>query len=157
MGIYRAVCANGLIVSRGAFPAFCVAHRGDVVDEVVAGALKVSERFESLASKVERMEARRLFKDEQIRFAERALALRYPDAAQSAMQASQLLACRRTEDTGEDLWTLLNKVQEALLRGGLHRRSASGRLTRTRCLTSIAADVRLNSALWDLAEETLAS
>lgn len=157
MGIYRAVCANGLIVSRGAFPGYCVAHRGDVVDEVVAGALKVSERFESLAAKVERMEARRLFKDEQIRFAERALALRYPDAAISAMQASQLLACRRTEDTGEDLWTLLNKVQEALLRGGLHRRSAGGRLTRTRRITSIAADVRLNSGLWDLAEETLAS
>lgn len=98
MGIYRAVCTNGLIVSRGAFPAYCVAHRGDVVDEVVAGALKVSERFESLAGKVERMEARRLFKDEQIRFAEQALALRYPDAALSGMQASQLLACRRTEE-----------------------------------------------------------
>lgn len=157
MGIYRAVCANGLIVSRGAFPAYCVAHRGDVVDEVVAGALKVSERFESLAGKVERMEARRLFKDEQIRFAEQALALRYPDAALSGMQASQLLACRRTEDTGEDLWTLLNKVQEALLRGGLHRRSTGGRLTRTRRITSIQRDVRLNSELWDLAEETLAS
>jgi hypothetical protein len=41
MGIYRVVCTNGLIVSRGAFPAYCVSHRGNVVDEVVTSALKV--------------------------------------------------------------------------------------------------------------------
>ena len=35
LGLFRAVCTNGLIVSVGAFPAYCVAHRGDVVDQVV--------------------------------------------------------------------------------------------------------------------------
>jgi hypothetical protein len=35
MGIFRVVCTNGLIVSRGAFPAYCVPHRGNVVDEVI--------------------------------------------------------------------------------------------------------------------------
>ena len=49
MGIYRAVCTNGLIVSRAAFPGYCVSHRGNVLDEVIAGALKVAERFESAA------------------------------------------------------------------------------------------------------------
>src|SRR5437016_8202928 len=62
MGIFRVVCTNGLIVSRGAFPAVCVAHRGNVVDEVVTGALEIAERFESLARQVEHMEQRRLFK-----------------------------------------------------------------------------------------------
>jgi Domain of unknown function (DUF932) len=35
MGLFRVVCTNDLIVSRGAFPACCVPHRGNVVDEVV--------------------------------------------------------------------------------------------------------------------------
>src|ERR1700683_4950385 len=35
VGIFRVVCTNGLIVSRGAFPAYCVSHRGNVVDDVV--------------------------------------------------------------------------------------------------------------------------
>jgi hypothetical protein len=96
-------------------------------------------------------------KDEQLRFAERALALRYPDPTLAGMQPSQLLNCRRVEDTGDDLWTSLNRVQEALLRGGLSRRSANGRLTRTRRITSIREDVRLNSQLWDLASEVLAA
>src|SRR5580698_146931 len=30
MTLYRAICSNGLIVSRGAFPTVCVAHRGNV-------------------------------------------------------------------------------------------------------------------------------
>jgi hypothetical protein len=157
MGIFRVVCTNGLIVSRDAFPAYCVSHRGNVVDDVITGALEISERFGSLAEQVERMERRHLFKDEQIRFAERALALRYPDPAQRGIQPSQLLTCRRTEDLGDDLWSALNKVQENLLGGGLHRWSACGRLTRTRRITSIREGVRLNSQLWDLAAEVLAA
>ena len=157
MGLFRVVCTNGLIVSRGAFPAYCVSHRGNVVDEVIAGALKVSEQFDRLAAQVERMEQRHLFKDEQLRFAGLALALRFPDPAVSGMQPGQLLACRRAEDTGDDLWTVMNRVQEALLRGGLSRRSANGHLTRTRRITSIKEDVRLNSGLWDLATEVLAA
>jgi Domain of unknown function (DUF932) len=157
MGIFRVVCTNGLIVSRGAFPAYCVCHRGDVVDEVVAGALRVAERFDSLAAQVERMECRRMLKDEQIAFAEAALALRYPDPAQRGMQPSQLLTCRRTEDLGDNLWVILNRCQEHLCRGGLSRRSPNGRLVRTRRLTSIKRDVDLNGALWDLATQVLAA
>jgi hypothetical protein len=157
MGLFRVVCTNGLIVSRGAFPAYCVPHRGNVVDEVITGALKLSENFESLAGQVERMEQRRLFKDEQSRFAERALALRYPNPDEARMQASQLLTCRRIEDTGDDLFTVLNRCQEALMRGGLSRRAASGRLSRTRRITSIREEIRLNAGLWDLASEMLAA
>ena len=157
MGIYRAVCTNGLIVSRAAFPGYCVSHRGNVLDEVIAGALKVAERFESLAVQVERMEQRRLLKDEQLAFAERALALRFPDPAQSGMEPLQLLACRRPEDVGDDLWRVYNRCQEHLFRGGLSRRSATGRLTRTRGISSIRRDVQLNGQLWDLAAQVLAA
>jgi hypothetical protein len=155
LGLYRVVCTNGLIVSRGAFPAWHVSHRGDIVDEVVAGALEVSERFEHLALRVERMEQRLLVKDEQLRLAEAALALRYAEPAVSGMVPSQLLTCRRVDDLREDLWSVFNRIQENVLRGGLSRRSVTGRLLRTRRITSIREDVRLNSGLWDLAESMI--
>jgi hypothetical protein len=155
MGIFRVVCTNGLIVSRGALPSICVMHRGNVVDEVVLGALHMAERFESLAGQVERMEGRRLFKDEQLSFAARALALRF--APDCTVTPGQLLMCRRSEDGGENLWSILNRVQENLLRGGLTRWTPSGRLVRTRRITSIREDVRINSGLWDLASEVLNS
>ena len=157
LGIFRVVCTNGLIVSRGAFPGVHVPHRGNVVDEVIAGALQIAGRFEGLALQVERMERRLLRLDEQVAFASRALALRFPDVTESGMQPSQLLDVRRTDDVGEDLWSTLNKVQENLIRGGLTRRTATGRLTRTRGITAIRRDVELNSRLWDLAAEVLAA
>ena len=157
VGLYRAICTNGLIVSRSVFPTLSVAHRGNIVDDVVTHALGLSERFDILAAQVERMEQRRLFKDEQLAFAGRALALRYPDVARAGMAPSRLLNCRRIEDGGEDLYSVLNRVQENLLGGGLTRRSASGRLVRTRRITSIREDVRINSGLWDLAAEVLAA
>ena len=157
MGLFRVVCTNGLIVSRGAFPAHCVSHRGNIVDDVVAGAVKLADRFEGLAEQVERMEQRQLFKDEQLAFAEAALRMRFPEAAQSSMQPAQLLACRRSEDVGDDLWRVYNRCQEHLLRGGLSRRSITGRLTRTRAIGSIRRDVVLNGRLWDLAVQRLAT
>ncbi len=90
MGLFRVVCTNGLIVSRGAFPTYSVSHRGNIVEDVVAHALSISERFNDLAAQVERMEQRHLYKDEQLQFAQRALALRYPDPGQAGMGPSQL-------------------------------------------------------------------
>lgn len=157
MSLYRAVCTNGLIVSRGAFPTVCVPHRGDVVEGVVTGALEMSERFDLLAAEVERMEARRMLKDEQLTFAERALACRFVDPAESGVQPAQLLTIRRREDVSDDLYTTLNRVQENLTQGGLSRRTLSGRLTRTRRVTSIRNGVKLNAQLWNLAREVLAA
>jgi hypothetical protein len=155
VGIFRVVCTNGLIVSIGSFPSFRVTHRGDIVEEVVASALDIADRFGNLAGRVERMEHRLLPKDEQIAFAEHALAVRFPETANCGIQAAQLLTCRRVDDLGNDLWSVLNKVQENLLRGGLTRFAASGRRSRIRRITSIREDVRINSGLWALAEQVL--
>lgn len=95
MGIFRVVCANGLIVSRGAFPAYYVSHRGNVIDQVVETAVRMAERFDVLAAQVERMEQQRMLKDDQIAFAPRALALRFPEPSESGIQPAQLLTCKR--------------------------------------------------------------
>jgi Domain of unknown function (DUF932) len=111
MAIYRAVCTNGLIVSRGAFPAVCVAHRGDIVDAVIQGALRMAEQFDGLAAQVELMEARLMSEEEQQAFAHKALAVRFADAGEREMQAQQLLVCRRPADQGHDLWRVFNRCQ----------------------------------------------
>ena len=151
VGLFRVVCTNGLIVSAGVFPTWRVRHRGDVVADVVAAALEISERFEALASAVERMERTPLDQFQQLDFAGEALTLRFPKDLHGGLQPSQLLVPRRVEDAGNDLWRTFNVVQENILRGGLVRRSASNRLTRTRRITAIREDVRLNSGLWELA------
>lgn len=151
IALYRAVCTNGLVASEGSFPVFSVAHRGDVVADVVRAVLQSSERFAALASLVEHMERTRLDQLERIDFAAQAAALRFHGASETGLEPSRLLVPRRAEDAGNDLWRTFNVVQENVLRGGIVRRTASGRLTRTRAIRAIREDVRLNSALWDLA------
>lgn len=157
MAIYRAICTNGLIVSRAAFQTVCVAHRGNIVDEVIEGALQMAERFPELAAEVERMEQKRLTSDQQHGLACKALAIRYPDTGAIAMNPVELLNCRRLEDSGDDLWRVFNRVQENLICGGLSRKLGDGRVRYSRRITSIREDVRINNSLWDLAREVLAT
>ena len=151
VGLFRVVCTNGLVVSAGVFPVWRVMHRGDVVEDVVQAALQISERFELLAASVERMERTQLDRLQQLDLAAEALAMRFPNDLAGATEPSRFLVPRRPEDVGNDLWRTFNVLQENLLRGGIPRRSASNRLTRTRRITAIREDVRLNSGLWDLA------
>ena len=151
VGIFRAVCTNGLVVSVGVLPAWRVLHRGGVVDQVVRGALEMSERFGVLGTMVERMEHTQLEEPERLEFAAQAIALRFPKDRSGTVTPSDVLKPRRPEDEGNDLWRTYNVLQEALMRGGIVRRSATNRLTRTRRITGIRQDLGLNSALWDLA------
>ena len=157
VGIFRALCTNGLIVSAALFPAFCVSHRKDVVDEAIAGALSLAARFDELGSLIERMEQRRLTCGEQMHFAEQAMQLRYPVLAEAGVIPSELLACHRVEDDGPDLWRTFNRVQENLLRGGFRKYSSTGRMTSARRIRSIREDVRINGGLWDLSAALLAA
>ena len=51
------------------------------------------------------------------------------------------------------MWTTFNRVQENATQGGLRARSATGKRTRTRAVQGIDQSVKLNRALWLLADE----
>ena len=89
----------------------------------------------------------------QLSFARSALALKYDDPAKAPpVTEAQVLAPRRVEDDRSDLWATFNRVQEALTKGGLPSPSANGRRQRTRPVEGIDQNVKLNRALWMLAD-----
>jgi CxxC motif-containing protein (DUF1111 family) len=86
-------------------------------------------------------------------FARAALALKYDDPDKPApITETQVLAPRRSADSHPDLWSVFNRTQENLMQGGLMGRSASGRRQRTRPVLGIDQNLRLNRALWILAD-----
>lgn len=155
LGLFRPICTNGLIVSIGELPVWRFPHRSDVLDGVIASVLAQSALFTQVGEYVERMERTRLEDAQRLAFAAQALALRFPKGRLGAMHPSQLLEVRRHEDAGRDLWRTYNVIQENVLKGGLIHRSPTNRLTRTRSITAIRQDVRLNTALWDIATALL--
>ena len=86
-------------------------------------------------------------------FARAALALKYDDPDKPApITEAQVLAPRRFDDNRPDLWSVFNRTQENLTQGGLPARTANGRRQHTRPVQGIDQNVRLNRALWLLAD-----
>jgi hypothetical protein len=157
-GLYRPLCTNGLLANIGDFGIVHVPHRGNVIANVIEGALSITSRFDEIATVVEQMADTQLADRERWDFAAEALKLRYPRPEHPApITVDQLLLPRRQEDFGKSVWHTFNVVQENALRGGIQGRTANNRPTRTRGIRAIREDVRINTALWQLAMTMLRS
>lgn len=159
-GFFRFVCANGSICGDG-FNEVRVRHSGDAVRQVVEGAFTVVDTFTRAIDGASNMAAIGLNRDMQLAYAGAALDLKYHDEetgkTEAPVSAQALLAPRRHEDKGADLWTTFNVVQENMIRGGLRGHNIDergrGRRVTTRAVKGIDGNVKLNRALWTLTEQ----
>ncbi len=151
-GMFRFVCSNGMVAGEVESD-IRVRHNGDVVGEVIEGAFKVLDSFETIEGQRDNMRALTLNEGEQAAFARAALSLKYEGEEPAPITESQILRPRRMDDVKDDMWTTFNRVQENMIRGGLSARSKNGRRVLTRPVEGIDQNVKLNRALWVLAEE----
>jgi Domain of unknown function (DUF932) len=155
-GLYRPLCANGLLCRLGDFAVIRIPHRASVVADVVAGAIEICAQFGRLRTRVEAMANRVLSSAEQLRLAHTAYHLRWSRSnALPPFPPTRLLEPRRPADDLPTLWHTFNRCQEAALAGGIHYHSSSERLVATRRIRNIREEVRINTALWQAAERLL--
>lgn len=152
-GMFRFVCQNGMVCGQ-TFGDIRVPHKGDVVSQVIEGAYEVLGIFDKVDENIDAMKNLMLTMQEQKIFADAALEYRYGDE-KKPVTAEQLLDWRRRDDNKPDMWSTMNRVQENMIKGGLNVKTTDGRRTRTRAITGIDADVKLNRALWTLTEQML--
>jgi hypothetical protein len=155
-GMYRKVCSNGLMVSTGTISEQRIHHKGDVVGQVVDGAIDLLEQLPLASHSIAEMTARTLSDRQQQILAEAATIARYGSLNESPLRPAALLTARRAADAAPDIWSTLNRVQENLIKGGvgyLHT-DAKGHTSRrrTRQIKGIDQDTSLNRALWHIAE-----
>lgn len=152
-GLFRAICTNGLICGQ-AFGEIRVPHRGNITEKVIEGAYEVLGIFARVEEKRDAMQSLLLLPPAQHALAKAALTYRYGEEHQP-VTASQILTPRRYEDCQNDLWTTYQRIQENLLKGGLPGRTAKGKRSHTRAVNGIDGDVKLNRALWVMAENMM--
>ena len=152
-GIFRSVCTNSLVCGQS-FGEIRVPHRGDIVGKVIEGAYEVLGIFDRVEEKREAMQPLRLPPPAQHALANAALIYRFGEEHQP-VTATQILTPRRYEDRKDDLWSVFNRCQENLLKGGLPGRTAKGKRSHTRAVNGIDGDVKLNRALWVMAENMM--
>ena len=173
-GVFRLVCLNGMMKSVGDGDGIRIPHKGNIIDQVIEGSNRILSNSGNVAVTIENWNALQLSAGEQDAFAEAAHTLRFgvPDGdggikVETPITAAQLLMPRRSEDRqsngsnwnrpANDLWRTLNVVQENSIKGGLSARAprteeGRGRMTTTHAIRGIDQDVKLNRALWQLAE-----
>lgn len=152
-GYFRQVCTNSLVCGQS-FGEIRVPHRGDIVGKVIEGAYEVLGVFDRVEEKRVAMQSLRLPPPVQHALANAALSYRFGEEHQP-VTATQILTPRRYEDRQDDLWTTFQKLQENLLKGGLLGRTAKGKRSHTRAVNGIDGDVKLNRALWVMAENMM--
>ena len=158
-GMYRLACSNGLMVPDGVCQTVKVQHTGKILDRVTEGAFEVLDGLTRVIESRDEMRALTLNDGEQRAFAHAAALLRFDPAEGEVAPVTpeQVNRARRMDDRAPDLWTTFNRVQENVIRGGMRGQTldANGRrqVRAVRAVTGIDQDVKLNRALWTLAEE----
>lgn len=153
-GLFRVICRNGMMVSEGKMDSFRIPHKKGAREEALKAATAIVESSGKLDNKVKLMQDRVLSEDEQWQFARSALPLRFEKEA-NRYDPSVLLTSRRVEDAGNNLWRVLNRIQENLTKGGFPAMELTRRPTVTREVGSITLDVAINTGVWALAEDLL--
>ncbi|EOM3874743.1 TPA: DUF932 domain-containing protein [Escherichia coli] len=154
-GYFRFVCQNGCVCGQS-LGEVRVPHRGNVVEKVIGGAYEVVGVFDRIEEKRDAMQSLVLPPPARQALAQAALTYRYGDEHQPVTTAD-ILTPRRREDYGKDLWSAYQTIQENMLKGGISGRSAKGKRIHTRAIHSIDTDIKLNRALWVMAETMLES
>jgi hypothetical protein len=156
-GIWRFVCMNGHVVG-DTIAKVHVPHKGDILDSVIEGSYTVAGGLQQIAGHVEAWKGLSLSRPEQLLLAEGAATVRFDlePGEKSPVDLDQILRPRRSIDRQDDLWTVYNRVQENMNKGGLYgvTRDAQNRRRNmtTRPIKGIDQNLALNRALWTLAE-----
>ena len=160
IGFYRAVCSNGLVVAEKEFEAIRIRHIGYTFDRLKEMTLKIVEAVKEKVEVINTMIERELTEEEQYDLALKAMLIRAgvnPEAedkpAYSKDTLKEMLSPRREMDKAQNLWTVFNRVQEAIIKGGF-RAQVEGKKVRTvKPIKSFEKDIIVNQKLFQLALE----
>jgi hypothetical protein len=169
-GLFRIRCLNSLVARIATIDSIRVRHSGDALAKVIDGTYRVLGQAEAVLAAPRDWSRIALDDDAKAALAQSAHALRFGDAdgrVATPIRPAQLLTPRRDDDRADDLWTVINVVQENVVRGGLsarapaatdqHGRWRRGRVVTTRAVNNIDRDIELNKALWGLGERMASS
>ena len=171
VGAYRFICSNGIIAGDG-FQSRLRHSQANVnsFETMLANTVK---RLPVMLEQIEAMRNVQLSADLQREMATQSALTRWKwtpefDVEDAVIRGSYvtghtvstLLKSNRIEDTTADAWTVFNRIQENVIRGGamiksFTERNPNGVYRKARNINGVAENVRVNRELWDIAEKTL--
>ena len=169
-GFLRHLCLNRMIAG-DRIAEIRVRHSGNIVEDFLEGAFHIVEQFPLIDESRQLMQDTHVSRHDALAFAKAALELRWPTpgpdpenpsapvSSPAPVTPAQVIAARdsRKDQAPDTVWGVLGNAQRSLLQGGLQGQTPPRPGSRTRRVTTrpvgaIQEDIRLNRALWILAE-----
>lgn len=144
LGFFRFVCANGMIVG-DTMQSFSHKHNGNILEEIDLSIERIVAQAKSLSNLLDKMKSTNLSTAQIIDFEKKAMKLR-GDKLENVSYA-----IRRSVDSSNDIYTVYNRIQEDLIRGGVESVNSAGRTRMLREVKGIDKIKQLNEKLFDLA------
>lgn len=145
-GLFRLVCSNGLVVATSVFGDIRIKHINYSLPEVSRAVENFAGGIQGVMASVDQMKRTFLSDDLKRKFAEEAVKLRW-ESTRDPVNLSHLLCPRRAADDDQSVWTVMNILQEKLLKGDV--RDIRGR--KFRGLTQVDSTVHFNQELYAMA------
>ena len=151
-GLFRLVCANGLVIADEQFEAVKMRHMGYDFEDLQVLIKEMVEKLPLTVESMNKMKACELGEEEMIAFANEALATRFTPKERKAIKVDvkSLLEPQRKEDKGSDLWSVFNVLQEKITDGGFEY-SVGVKTRKARKIKNFKQDMKINKELFEVA------
>ena len=151
-GLYRLICSNGLVIADTQFEAVKMRHMGYTFEDLQEKIKEMVEKLPLTVESMNKMKAQEMEEEQIIQFAKDALNTRFKEDELNRIQIDlkELVNPVRKEDSGNDLWSVFNVVQEKIIEGDFEYR-AGGKVRKAREIKNFKPDRKINKELFEVA------
>lgn len=150
LGFFRLICSNGLVVGSNIVSPISLRHsinQVEFLNDTISMVLNQNTRvFES----IDELKQKRFTPETLTKFKNDALNLRGYNLNKKGLLLPNFTA-KRMDDLNDDVFTIMNVIQENMLRTGFVAHDDKGDAVKFRAIKSIDEQNRINAGLWDLA------
>lgn len=164
-GVIRMACLNG-IISGNAISSFRLIHSKSITEKLPDAIEYMLNNFNKFTAQIETLQSLKFTESGVNELIKTVYDARLSGVGKVLAVDYSLNSIRRHEDSSLDAYTVFNRIQETLMRGGIQYRAERNRLdergnviqtyivdTKTRKLSSITQQVKLNQLVYDKALE----
>jgi hypothetical protein len=149
VGIFRLVCSNGLVVCTEEFNNVSIRHINYTFESLQTKINGIIANLPRLVEKINTFRSAQLTTEQILDFARRASELR----KQALVDYVEILRPKRTQDEGNNLWAVFNRIQEKIINGGYTYGSKD---RKARSIKNFQQDIKVNEQLFEIAESYIA-
>ena len=151
-GLYRLICENGLVIADTQFEDVKMRHMGYTFEDLQVLIKEMVEKLPLTVESMNQMKAKELEQEQILAFAKEAINTRFTEKEINRIEIdwNSFIEPVRKEDTGKDLWSVFNVVQEKLIEGDFEYRMG-GKPRKAREIKNFKQDMKINKELFELA------